>query len=235
MLQQTQTSRVVDKYKQFIEALPDFHALASAPLQQVLALWQGLGYNRRAKALREIGVRVVDEFAGSLPDDPGQLETFPMIGWATARSITAFAFNKPVVFIETNIRHLFLFLLYRQHSTSTTRVHDNEILPLVEKTLYRDEPRLWYNALMDYGLYIKRHFPGLNKTSSTYSSQAAFKNSNRQIRGKIIRLLSETGSTTQSRLTSTLAFPQERIAHAVAQLAEEGFVTIADGTITLTS
>ena len=104
MLQQTQVERVATKFPEFIETFPDFTALAAATLADVLTVWQGMGYNRRAVSLQKCAVKIMTEYHGILPADVDQLATFPGIGKATASSIAAFAFNMPVVFIETNIR-----------------------------------------------------------------------------------------------------------------------------------
>jgi len=103
MLQQTQVERVRIKFPEFINAFPDFPSLAAAPLSSVLTVWQGMGYNRRAIALQKCAIKVMDEYCGTLPSDVSTLATFPGIGRATASSIAAFAFNQPVIFIETNI------------------------------------------------------------------------------------------------------------------------------------
>ena len=108
MLQQTQVSRVIEKYNVWTQELPTFESLATAPLSQGLKLWSGLGYNRRAMYLQKTARKVVSEYHGKFPDDPKILETFPGIGKNTAGSVAAFAFNKPVVFIETNIRRVFI-------------------------------------------------------------------------------------------------------------------------------
>ena len=104
MLQQTQADRVGPKFEAFVAALPSFSALAEAPLKKVLSLWQGLGYNRRALNLKRAAEIIAREYNGMLPSSPELLETLPGIGKATAASLAAFAFNKPVVFLETNIR-----------------------------------------------------------------------------------------------------------------------------------
>ena len=131
MLQQTQVERVTAKFPEFIRAFPDFASLATAPLANVLTVWQGLGYNRRAIALQKCAIRVMNEYDGVLPADVDILATFPGIGRATASSIAAFAFNMPVVFIETNIRRVFIHFFF----TDTDTVNDAEILPLVEKSI----------------------------------------------------------------------------------------------------
>ena len=108
MLQQTQVQRVLEKYEPFLDAFPNFPALARAPLSKILATWQGLGYNRRAIALSQISRKVMDDFHGVLPSSVDTLMTFPGIGHATASAIAAFAFLTPAVFIETNIRRVYI-------------------------------------------------------------------------------------------------------------------------------
>jgi len=115
MLQQTQVERVTIKFPEFIRAFPDFASLATATLANVLTVWQGLGYNRRAIALQKCAIRVMNEYNGALPADVDILATFPGIGRATASSIAAFAFNMPVVFIETNIRRVFIHFFFFRH------------------------------------------------------------------------------------------------------------------------
>ena len=151
MLQQTQTDRVVPKYLDFLEAFPDFDHLAAASLKDVLAKWQGLGYNRRGKALRDAAQMVVERFGGKLPDFYEDLLTFPGIGPYTAGAVCAFAFDQPVVFMDTNIRRVFIHFFFPDREG----VRDSEIVPLVEKTLDRKLPREWYSALMDYGALLK--------------------------------------------------------------------------------
>lgn len=229
MLQQTQTSRVREKYLEFTRAVPSFEALSETPLQNVLTLWQGLGYNRRAKSLKQIGETVVSHYGGKLPRSPETLETLPGIGPATARSIAAFAFNEPVVFIETNIRFVFIYTFFSSHDT----VHDREILPLVEQSLYRENISLWYNALMDYGSFLKNREPEIAMKSAHYTKQAPFKNSNRQIRGAILRTLTSRGTISIPELIEELPYPDERIRKALFQLETERFLAIQDGVVVL--
>ena len=191
MLQQTQVERVTTKYSEFIAAFPDFTSLANASLQEVLRVWQGMGYNRRAVALKEIAVRVIRDFNGMLPDSVDVLATLPGIGRATASSIAAFAFNLPAVFIETNIRRVFIHFFFQDKQN----IKDPDILLLVEKTLDRRNPGAWYHALMDYGVLLKRQFPGLNKRSAHYQKQTPFQGSNRQMRGRILKTLIERPAT----------------------------------------
>ena len=128
-----------------------FPRLAKAPLPKLLAIWSGMGYNRRALALKALAQKVVEEHKGRLPSDPDALIAFPGIGKYTAGAIMAFAFNKPVVFMDTNIRRVYIHEFFQDREN----IHDDELVPLVERTLDAADPRKWYNALMDYGAMLK--------------------------------------------------------------------------------
>ena len=192
MLQQTQIPRVLEKFPQFIDRLPTFQALAAATLEEVIAAWQGLGYNRRARFAREIAIKICNEYDGVLPSDPDVLITFPGIGPATAGSLSAFAYNKPVVFIETNIRRVFIHSFF-DPNRAEAKVHDNELYPLVKAALDYDNPREWYYALMDYGTMLAKQGENANRNSFHYTRQSAFEGSDRQIRGAILRALVQEG------------------------------------------
>ncbi len=219
MLQQTQVQRVMLKYAEFIAAFPDFASLARARLRDVLCTWQGLGYNRRAIALKEIAERVVRDFNGALPDSIDTLATLPGIGRATASAICAFAFDRPVVFIETNIRTVFIYFLFQGRQ----RITDADIASLVEKTLPRRNHRQWYYALMDYGVMLKKHVPGLNKRSAHYQTQSPFQGSNRQMRGQVLKALIG-GPKTPAALSKMLAPDPAHIRNILTRLESEGFI-----------
>ena len=106
MLQQTQVERVVPKFAAFIAALPTVEALAAAPLAEVLGLWSGLGYNRRAKYLHDSAKQIV--LQGTFPQTAKALQALPGIGKNTAGAIMTYSFNIPSIFIETNIRTVYL-------------------------------------------------------------------------------------------------------------------------------
>lgn len=224
MLQQTQTYRVEPKYEQFIEQFPDFETLAAAPLRSVLAAWQGLGYNRRGKYLQQIAQKVVADFNGILPDDPMVLETFPGIGKGTAGSICAFAFNKPTVFIETNIRTVFIHSFFQTQDG----VHDKELLPLIARTVDIDNPREWYYALMDYGVHLKKLHANPSRKSKHHIKQSKFEGSDRQIRGMIIKLLTEHPSIEREQLFKLIGKEGQRIERALGELQQERLVEYAD-------
>ncbi len=220
MLQQTQTYRVAPKFEFFVRELPNFEALAHVPLRDLLRLWQGLGYNRRALFLQKSAQKVVIEYAGLLPADPEILVTFPGIGKATAGSICAFAFNMPTVFIETNIRAVFIHSFFRDKKT----VSDAEIMPLIEQTLPIDNSREWYYALMDYGVMLKQQCANPSRKSAHHTLQSRFEGSNRQIRGAIVRLLTKNQSMTEPALVQVLAKDADRVEKIIEQLCSEGFL-----------
>lgn len=231
MLQQTQVERVAVKYPAFIAAFPDFPSLAKAPLPEILAVWQGMGYNRRAISLQKCARRVVEEYNGRLPQDPEILATFPGIGRATAASICAFAFNMPVVFIETNIRRVFIHFFFPDDS----RVHDADILPLVRTALYRKNPRVWYWSLMDLGSDLKKRIPNPNRKSTQYVRQPAFAGSDRELRGKILKILLEAPVPGMEALVGKSGGEDVRVRRIISVLEKEGFLTITGNGIAIRS
>jgi A/G-specific adenine glycosylase len=220
MLQQTQVERVIPKYAQFMKAFPDFSSLSSAPFEEVLRIWQGMGYNRRAKALKEGAQRVMEEFNGRLPEDEKVLLTFPGIGKATASSIVTFALNKPALFIETNIRRVFIHFFFQDQEG----INDHTLIPLIERTLDRENPREWYYALMDYGAMLKNQVPNPNRRSSSYSKQSRFEGSDRQIRGQILKIILEKGKISEKDLIVCIKREPERTRKIIKQMADEGFI-----------
>lgn len=185
MLQQTQTARVIQKYKSFLHRFATVESLASASLKDVLQEWQGLGYNRRGMYLYQAAQEIVAAHAGIVPDDPLILVNLPGIGPNTAASICAFAYNKPTLFIETNIRTVFIYFFF----AGKEKVHDKEILPFLELALDTESPREWYYALMDYGVMLKKMLPNPSRKSAHHTKQSKFEGSDRQIRGMILKKL----------------------------------------------
>jgi len=220
MLQQTQANRVVEKFQQFIQEFPDFHSLATASLIDVLKIWQGLGYNRRAVALKKIAEKVVNEFDGILPADIEILKSFPQIGQNTASSIVAFAFNMPTFFIEVNIRRVYIYFFFPGKSS----IEDSVIMPIVRKTLDSSNVRKWYYALLDYGVMLKKTHPELNKRSAHYRKQSKFKGSSREIRGKILKLLIASSNLTEADISRELEINSKKLNEILNLLIKEGFI-----------
>ncbi|HRQ86637.1 MAG TPA: A/G-specific adenine glycosylase, partial [Candidatus Saccharibacteria bacterium] len=185
MLQQTQVDRVVPKFEAFINAFPTAWALAEASLAEVLQRWSGLGYNRRAKFLHEAAKMVVSEYDGQIPAEYTQLMRLPGVGKNTAGALLVYAFNRPAVFIETNIRTVYFYHFFER----VTNVTDKEIEALLEATLDKHNPRTFYWALMDYGAWLKKQGLGLLDKSKHYKKQAPLKGSLREVRGLILKLL----------------------------------------------
>lgn len=222
MLQQTQVPRVMPKFREFILRYPTFHALADAPLGDVLIAWQGLGYNRRAKFLWQASRIIVGEHGGVLPRDQVALEKLPGIGHNTAGAILAYAYNLPTVFIETNIRTVYIHHFFKDR----LGVGDAEILPLVEATLDQANPREFYWQLMDYGTFLKQTVGNLSRASKSYAKQSRFHGSLRQLRGKALRQLVHGW---QSREVLLQALADERAEDVLAALLNEGMIEQTNG------
>jgi A/G-specific adenine glycosylase len=220
MLQQTQVERVMDKYDLFIKTFPGFSSLAEAPLPDVLAVWQGLGYNRRAIALKRIAQAVTADFRGRLPSSKEELLRLPGIGKYTASAILAFSFDQPSVFIETNIRRVFIHFFFGDRDS----VSDADILPIVEKTLQKSDPREWYYALMDYGAMLGKKVTNPNRRSAHYTRQSRFQGSDRQVRGMIIKTVLRKKVLSKRELIAELGFDPQRLDDNLAALVNEGFL-----------
>jgi len=220
MLQQTQVERVLKKYKEFLAAFPDFSALAQVPFRDVLKIWSGLGYNRRALALQSLAKQVMADHQGKLPSDPEKLIALPGVGKYTAGAVAAFAFNRPVVFMDTNIRRVFINEFFHDHES----IRDDEIFPLVEQTLDKKDPRSWYNALMDYGSMLKRGQVNPNRKSAHYVRQKPFENSSRHVRGMILKVLVKKSMLTLAQIVKKTGMDRDRIKSNLTRLYEEGFI-----------
>lgn len=183
MLQQTQVVRVLKHWERFLGLFPTLDALAAADTAFVLEQWQGLGYNRRALALKRTAEQCSEHFGGVLPQTAEELIELPGIGQATAAGVMAFAFDKPSVYIETNVRTVFIHELFANAESVT----DRELRPLVEATCSKDRPRAWYYALLDYGAYLKQITVNPSRKSAHYTKQSAFEGSRRQKRAELLR------------------------------------------------
>jgi A/G-specific adenine glycosylase len=220
MLQQTQVERVKAKYAEFLAAFPTFADLAAAQLPQVLRVWQGLGYNRRALALKRCAEEIVDRFSGLFPTEIEALESLPGIGPYTARAVATFAFGAVAAFIETNIRTLFIHFFFHDRD----QVGDREIMPLVEATLDRADPRTWYYGLMDYGVMLKQNHPNPGRRSAHHTRQSRFEGSNRQLRSRILRSVMEQPGITAEALAELLGAEPETVKRNLAAMEREGFL-----------
>lgn len=220
MLQQTQVDRVVPKYREFLRKFPTVAALARAPQSEVLKMWQGLGYNRRALFLKRTAEIVINDFAGELPKDRAALETLPGIGSYTAGALLVFAFQKLELFIETNIRRALIHHFFPKRKS----VKDAVLIELLRKIIDRKNPRAFYYALMDYGATLGRKVSNPNRRSAHYTKQSRFEGSHRQIRGKILRLLTRKNKIAIGEMKKIIGRDATLTHRALRELQKEGFI-----------
>lgn len=227
MLQQTQVDRVLPKYKSFLSRFPTFASLAKASPADVIKEWQGLGYNRRALNLKRAAEIVTKEYKGKLPRDYDQLIALPSIGPYTAGALLTFIWNEPMVFIETNIRTVYLHHyadLRGRNADKRGKISDADLIPLIEKSLPANgRARDWYYALMDYGSHLKKTIGNPNIKSKHYTKQSTFKGSNRELRGAILRLLSKGPRTEKKVIFETKRKPAD-VRQVLVALTKEGFI-----------
>lgn len=185
MLQQTQVNRVIPKYQAFLRQFPDVEVLAAATLAEVLGLWSGLGYNRRAKFLHQAAQKVTTDFEAIMPETATDLVSLPGIGKNTAGAILAYAYDRPVVYVETNIRTVLL----RHYFADQTDISDKDLEGILRELITQVESaREFYWAMMDYGTFLKTTDNNIAR-SKHYVKQSKFTGSKRQIRGQIIKIL----------------------------------------------
>ena len=221
MLQQTQVSRVLVKFNEFITKFPNIKDLANAQFDEVLATWSGLGYNRRAKFLHTSAGIIQNTYNGVVPNSFSDLCTLPGIGPNTAASILVYAYNQPHVFVETNIRTVFIYTFFPD---VTQKIKEKRIVQAVQQTLYTANPRQWYWALMDYGSYLKKTVGNYNKFSKSYTTQSKFEGSNRQKRAKILRLLLKHEKLLATEIAEKLSIDIALCTHLLDSLCKDSLI-----------
>lgn len=226
MLQQTQVTRVVPKFEQWLVRFPTLAHVAQATLAEVLQAWSGLGYNRRAKFLWQAAQAIVRTHQGVVPSQLQRLTALPGIGVNTAAAILTYAYNQAVPFIETNVRTVYIHAFFADRDD----VADNELMPYVVRTLEAESPREWYWALMDYGTFLKASVGNVARASRHYKKQSTFNGSVRQLRGRVIRQLAS-----QACALSTLQqqIGDERLPKVLEALLAEQLIRYQDGKYTL--
>jgi A/G-specific adenine glycosylase len=209
-------NRVIPFFNRWVKELPDWTTLAKAPTKLVLKLWSGLGYNRRALYLRDMAKSIMERHNGKLPKNPEQLRELPGIGPYTARSILIFGFNAPITTIDTNIRKVLIHELKLSPKTCMQNLEK-----IARAILPAGRSRDWHNALMDWAAakYPKQH-PHIKPLSR----QSRFDGSLRQIRGSIVRLLTQNNSTDIKKIQCETKRSAADIAKAIDSLQKDGLI-----------
>ncbi len=247
MLQQTQVPRVEGRWDEWLGRFPAVEALAAADDAEVLAAWQGMGYNRRALSLRRAAVEVVEVYGGEFPRERDALLGLPGVGPSTAAGIRAFAFDEADVYLETNVRSVFIHEFF----PASESVPDRDLVPLVRAACPESgsDVRGWYYALLDYGAWLKKSVPTPSRRSSSYARQSRFEGSFRQKRAEVVRILlsaREMGlAPTSEQVAALLAEEEAACGRAVpgpgvacdvlASLEREGFCRLEGGAWTIGS
>ncbi|MCL2762947.1 MAG: A/G-specific adenine glycosylase [Treponema sp.] len=225
MLQQTQTERVIPYWEEWMRLWPRPRDLAKASLEEALRAWSGLGYNRRCCYLKNSAAIIAEEHKDRVPDTPGALRLLPGIGPYIAGAIACFAYNHPSVFIETNIRSTIIHCFFPDRND----VKDSEIFPILEKSLYKKDPRTWYYALMDYGASLKKLTENPSRRSAHYIRQSPFIGSFRQARGKVIRTLVSMGPSKAEEIEMACELSREKLYRVLERLEKESLVAEEKG------
>jgi len=153
MLQQTQVATAQPYYERFIEAYPTVHVLAAAPIDDVLKLWEGLGYYARARNLHRAAQIVVEEYGGQLPQSRDELLKIPGIGPYTVGAILSIAFGQPEPVLDGNVRRVMSRLLLIEDDPRRPQV-EREILDELRQLISTDAPADFNQALMELGATI---------------------------------------------------------------------------------
>ncbi|MCL1815505.1 MAG: A/G-specific adenine glycosylase [Treponema sp.] len=229
MLQQTQIQRVIPYWERWMKRWPRPADLADVPLETILKEWSGLGYNRRAKNLRDCAKVIETKHGGKVPRVPETLITLPGIGSYTAGAVACFAWNYPALFIETNIRAVLIHFFFQDR----TSIRDKELFPILAETMDRSNPRIWYWALMDYGAELKKLTRNPNQKSAHYTRQSRFEGSFRQIRGAVIKTLSNKGpqnaADLEKAVKSTLKTVRKKEYYRALDMLEKEMMVAEEG------
>lgn len=224
MLQQTQVERVKGYYAEFLKKFPNMKALADAKLSDVLLSWKGLGYNRRAVNLKRCAEEIVKS-GKKFPRTFDELIALPGIGQSTAGAIMNFAYGVATPFIETNIRSVYLHFFFPGES----EVSDVCLMGTIRQTQDTNNPREWYYALYDYGVFLKKTVGNQNKRSKHYKKQSTFKGSNRELRAKILFYVLERKKVTTKKIAKALDSSEEAVKKNLDTFVKEGVLVEVEG------
>jgi A/G-specific adenine glycosylase len=251
MLQQTQASRVAERFPRFMARFPTAEALSAAPAAAVLAEWSGLGYNRRALSLQRAAAAVV---AGGWPPDVAGLGALPGVGPYTARAVASLAFDVPAGVVDTNVRRW----LVRRFGGPDAPARLQALADALAAPGRGHDVAAWTHATMEFGAAIcrsrgprcdacpiARGCPSRNRAAAVpVPRQALMHGSDRAYRGAVLRLLSSAQGherDTKS-LRASLARDAERIGpilddlawkRVLAALERDGLVHRSGGSVRL--
>lgn len=245
MLQQTQALRVVPRWLAFVETFPTSASCAAAPLGEVLRLWQGLGYPRRARNLHLAAIAIVDEHGGRFPDTLDALLGLPGVGPYTARAVLAFAFEADVAVVDTNIARILARVEGR-------RLMAKDAQRLADSWQVHASAWAWNQSLMDLGATLCRPArptcgecplastctwhrgghatpdPAIG-SAGVSTTQAPFAGSDREARGRLMRAMSR-GEVQRGTIGSVMGRRPEDADRLVADLGRDGLLVV-DGDV----
>ena len=244
MLQQTQVDRVIPRWHEFLEAYPTPASCAAAGLGDVLRLWQGLGYPRRARNLHAAAVAVTA--LGRFPDTLDGLRALPGVGNYTARAVLAFAFESEAAVVDTNIARVFARMAGR-------RLTAREVQAAADAALPGDQVWAWNQCVMDLGALLCRpQAPGCTRcplaarcayrgagddpalgSAGVSGKQSRFDGSDRQGRGRLMHALG-AGPVALDALTRITRWPDQpdRASRAADSLVADGLAVFDKATAT---
>lgn len=225
MLQQTQVSRVIEKYHEFLRRFPTIQTLARASHAEVIRAWLGLGYNRRAIFLHECARAIASDFNGIIPKDHEKLLKLPGIGPYMCRSILVFAFNADVAAVDTNIRRIFIAEGFVHEKSSAS-----DLQKIAEELLPRGHSRDWHNALMDYGSLV---LTSAGTGIKPLTRQSKFYKSFRWYRSKVVKLAAKNGAVSIEQISRALKKDKKFIKKVLNSLKKDKLIRENQAKITL--
>ena len=245
MAQQTQVARIIPRWEEFMDRFPSPEALASAPLADLLRLWQGLGYPRRARALHDAAGRIAA--AGRFPETVEELMDLPGVGPYTARAVAAFAFGLDVGVLDTNVGRMLARLVGERLRPAAAQALADELVP-------EGDAWIWNQVVMDFGATVctarspgcggcpvKRtcawagsaeHPDPARGSAGVSGKQARFDGSDRQARGRLLAALVD-GAVPVGAVPSVMQRDPALADRLLTDLVAEGLCRRIDGEIVL--
>jgi A/G-specific adenine glycosylase len=247
MLQQTSTGRVKEPWRRFVGAYPTPIDCARAPLADVLRLWSGLGYPRRAKSLRDAAQVMCEQFAGRVPSTVAELLTLPGVGPYTAHAVASFAFDRRVAVLDTNVGRVLA------RAVANRPLRAPEAHALAHLLLPRDAVAAFNQAVLDLGAQLCTKVPHCAecpvrvhcrwrreggedpapKSAAVSRPQAAFEGSDRQVRGRIMKSLVHGALSSRELARELNDIDGPRVDVLVQQLIRDGLVVASSGHVAL--